>query len=76
MASDVHNPLDDQCSLGLCTDVAEQLRYRRQMTTGKDVVVDETVGQKLVSKILPQDLSTHSSLFEYASYLPSGMVIH
>lgn len=51
MASDVQNSLDDQSPLGLSTDVADQLGYRRKVAAGEDVVVDETVFLSVASDL-------------------------
>lgn len=75
VASDIPNLLDDQCPLRLGADVADQLRNRRKMATWEDVVVDKAANLLASARVLG-NLSTYSSLFEYASYLPSGMVMH
>lgn len=73
---DIVDALHDESSLGFDADVIDQLRYGRQVAAWENVMIYETETGSVPDVHAMRVIQTYSSLLAYASYRPSGIVIH
>lgn len=76
MATNIIHLLNNKCSMGFSADMVDQLCDRGKVAAREDVMVDETRTWLAPQPAPHGPVTTHSSLFEYASCRASGMVMH